>query len=216
MTSIVDGFPGTPHWSPDGRSVAFDYHTANHHSQIYMIDSEGRNLHAITSGDYENSVPSWSRDGRAIYFASNRTGDWQVWRHELPPGQESQVTRHGGFAAFESYDGRTLYYSKFEGGGIWSMPVGRGEEHRITDALHRGYWGHFAVVNNGIYFLDSDTEPDPTIMYYNFQTRRVTPVLTLHYPRPWTANLAASRDGLTLFYTLESINAIITMAENFQ
>jgi hypothetical protein len=32
---------------------------------------------------------------------------------------------------------------------LWSMPVGGGAE-----ALHRGYWGHFAVAETGIYLLD--------------------------------------------------------------
>ena len=31
---------------------------------IYLVDSEGRNLHALTSGNYANVVPSWSRDGK--------------------------------------------------------------------------------------------------------------------------------------------------------
>jgi Tol biopolymer transport system component/DNA-binding winged helix-turn-helix (wHTH) protein len=218
MTFLDEGYPGTPRWSPDGKWIVFDYHTLKHHSQIYMIDSEGRNLHAVTSGDYENSVPSYSRDGMAIYFASNRTGDWQVWRRELSTGQETQVTRHGGFAAFESYDAKTLYYSRLEGGGIWSMPRGGGEEQHITAALHRGYWGHFAVTDSGIYYVDSDAEPGPAVMYYNFQTRRFTPVLTLKQnPVPWTAaNLAASRDGRVVFYVqAEFRNSTITMAENF-
>ena len=218
MTFLDEGYPGTPRWSPDGKWIVFDYHTLKHHSQIYMVDSEGRNLHAVTSGDYENSVPSCSRDGVAIYFASNRTGDWQVWRRELSTGQETQVTRHGGFAAFESYDAKTLYYSRFEGGGIWSMPTGGGEEQQITAALHRGYWGHFAVTDSGIYFVDSDAEPGPAVMYYNFQTRRLTPVLTLKQnPVPWeAANLAASRDGRLVFYVqAEFRNSTIAMAENF-
>lgn len=53
------------------------------HGQIFLIDSDGRNMHVVTSGNYENVVPGWSHDGTAVYFASNRTGSWQVWRREL-------------------------------------------------------------------------------------------------------------------------------------
>jgi Tol biopolymer transport system component len=98
MTFFDTGFSGTPRWSPDGKWIAFDHHHERH-SQIYLIDSEGRNLRVVTSGNYENVVPGWSRDGTAVYFASNRTGSWQVWRRELATGREAQVTRHGGFAA---------------------------------------------------------------------------------------------------------------------
>jgi len=110
MTSFDEGFSGTPRWSPDGKWIAFDHHLKTH-SQIYLIDSEGRNMHAVTSGNYENLVPGWSRDGTAVYFASNRTGSLQVWKHELASGRETEVTHNGGFAAFESYDAKTLYYS---------------------------------------------------------------------------------------------------------
>jgi Tol biopolymer transport system component/DNA-binding winged helix-turn-helix (wHTH) protein len=217
LTFFDQGYPGTPRWSPDGKWVAIDYHPTAH-GQIYLVDSEGRNLHALTSGSYEDSVPSWSRDGRAVYFASDRTGEWQVWRRELSTRRETQITRHGGFAAFESYDGKALYYSKFEGGGIWKIPVGGGQEQLVTDSLHLGYWGHFAVTDNGLYLVDSDAKGGPVIMYYNFQTRRLSSVLTYkEYPTPWFPNLAASRDGRTLFCSsVEFQNNMISMVENFQ
>jgi hypothetical protein len=140
-----------------------------------------------------------------------------VWRRELATGREAQVARHGGFAAFESYDAKTIFYSKFDGGSIWSMPVGGGEEQRVTDALHRGCWGHFAVTDSGIYLLDSDAAPKPAIMFYNFQTRLLTPVLQLEEdPVPWMANLAASRDGRTVFFALGNWHNSLTIAENFQ
>jgi serine/threonine protein kinase len=155
--TALGGHAGTPRWSPDGKWIAFDYRPETH-SQIYLIDAEGRNLHMVASGNYDNVVPGWSRDGKSIYFASNRTGGFEVWRRELATGRETQVTHHGGFAAFESYDAKTLYYSKLEGGGIWSVPVAGSEEQHITDALHLGYWGHFAVTETGLYLVDSDAE----------------------------------------------------------
>jgi Tol biopolymer transport system component len=216
LTFVESGYSGTPRWSPDGKWVAFDYRLGAH-GQIYLVDSEGRNLHALTSGNYENCVPSWSRDGKAVYFASNRTGESQVWSRELSTGKEIQITRHGGFAAFESYDTKALYYSKFEGGGIWRMPAGGGQEERVTDSLHRGYWGQFALTDNGLYLVDSDAKDGPAIMYYNFQTRRLSPIMTFKQsPSPWFPNLSASRDGRTLFYAqVEFESNMISMVENF-
>lgn len=210
------GHAGTPRWSPDGKSIAFDYRPGLR-SHIYVMDSEGHNPHPVTFGPFEQQAPSWSRDGKAICFTANNTGDWQVWRRELASGEEKQITHQGGYGAFESYDGKTLYYSKYEGGGIWTVPAGGGTEDRITDALHHGYWGHFAVTDSGIYFLDADAQRGPTILFYDFHSRHTAPVLTLkENPIPWTASLAASRDGLTLFFVQYKLTSSIALAENFQ
>jgi Tol biopolymer transport system component/DNA-binding winged helix-turn-helix (wHTH) protein len=218
LTSFDTGFPGTPRWSPDEKWIVFDYRNTTQRGQIYLIDSEGRNLRRLSSDDYVDNVPSWSRDGKAVYFASNRSGDRQVWRREISTGKETQITQHGGFAAFESYDAKTLYYSKFDRGGIWKMSVGGGQEDLVTDSLHLGYWGHFAVTENGLYLVDADAKGGSALMYYNFQTRRLSPILTFEkQPVPWTPNLAASRDGRTLFYAqVEFEDSTISMAENFQ
>src|SRR6202008_3643311 len=132
---------GSPRWSPDGRWIAFDT-WVEHHVHIYVVDAEGRNLHAITHGGSDNLVPSWSRDGRFIYFASKRTGSRQIWKHSVEGASERQLTEHGGFDPFESYDGQTIYYSKFDEPGIWSMPA-RGGREAPTDQqgeqLHRGF-----------------------------------------------------------------------------
>ena len=217
LTSF-EGHAGTPRWSPDGKWIAFDYRPLTT-SQIFVIDAEGRNLRPVTSGNYENLVPSWSRDGKAIYFASNRTGVLQTWRHEVATGREKQVTRNGGFAGFESYDGKTLLFSKFDGAGIWSVPVSGGEERRVTVAPHLGYWGHFAVVEDGVYVIDSDAKRGPSILYYGFRTRALTAVLTLkrgQRPVPWTANLSASRDGLTLFFAQGASKSSIILVDHLQ
>ena len=216
LTYFEEGYTGTPRWSLDGNWIAFDYHSGVH-TQIYLIDSQGRNQHPITSGDFENVVPSWSRDGRSVYFSSNRTGNWQVWRHELATGRESQITQHGGFAASESYDSKTLYYSQFEGAGLWSVPRDGGQEQHITLAPHYLDWGHFAVTDAGIYVIDSTTEPGPSILYYSFSSRQVKLVLMLKQSaNDGVANLAASRNGRTVIYGQVEDKGSIMMADNLQ
>jgi hypothetical protein len=79
------------------------------------------------------------------------------------------------------------------------------------------HWGNFAAVDSGFYFVDSSTEPGSTIFYYNLKTRRQSPVVKLKLGTlPWTANLASSRDGRTLFYAQSDPKGFIMLAENFQ
>jgi Tol biopolymer transport system component/DNA-binding winged helix-turn-helix (wHTH) protein len=208
---------GTPRWSPDGRWIAFDARVQDH-VHIYVIDAEGRNLHPITHGDSVNVVPSWSRDGKFIYFASIRTGSRQIWKHSVEDGSERQLTERGGFDPFESYDGRTIYYCKFDEPGIWSMPANGGSESVVvTGKPQLSYWGHWAVTESGLYLLDADAEPRPTIEFYNFATRRFTPVLSLEKKTSaWQPSLSASRDGRTVFYTQYDPQSVIKMVENFR
>jgi hypothetical protein len=164
-------------------------------------------------------VPSWASDGKAIYFASNRTGAFQTWRHELASERETQVTHHGGFAGFESYDGTTLYFSKFNAAGIWSVPVAGGEERRITEVPHVGYWGSFAVTRDGLYMIDSEAERGPAILHYAFRTQRLSRILALNEGQsvpPWAATLGASLDGRTIFFAQGTTKSSIVLAENLQ
>ena len=132
----------------------------------------------------------------------------------LGTGAETQVTHGGGFAAFESYDAKTLYYSKFTGGGIWSVPSNGGEERHLTEALHLGDWGNFTVTEGGLYLVDSSTEPGPTIRYYNFQNRRTIPIIMLKQNAlQGTSNLSSSRDGRTVLYAQSECKGSILMAE---
>ena len=66
----------------------------------------------MTTDPANDGNPSWSRDGRWIYFDSARTGEQQVWKIPADGGDAIQVTRDGGFAPLESPDGKFIYYTK--------------------------------------------------------------------------------------------------------
>jgi Tol biopolymer transport system component len=214
----LNRYSGTPRWSPDGNWIAFDSYTT-HGVQIFMVDANGRNLHAITSGPNDNAVPSWSRDGASLYFASNRTGNWELWKHSRANGAEVQMTTHGGFDAFESYDGQNIYFSRFDQAGIWSMPANGGSVREelslvVADKPQVGYWGHWAITQDGLYLLNMDAEPGPAIEFYRFATRRITPVFTLEMqPARQQPSLSATRDGKTIYYTQYDRQSVIKMME---
>jgi hypothetical protein len=193
--------------------------------QIFVIDSEGRNLRQITTGADSHVVPSWSRDGKAIYFASDRSERMQVWKRWLQdqaadgkPGDaraETQITKNGGFQAFESYDGRTVFFSRYGNGGIWSTLANGGPESSvIPEKPQVGYWGHWAVSAAGIYLLDAEADPRPTIEFYSFATRRVSPVFTLDMqPARLQPSLSATADGKTIYYTQLERQSVIKLIE---
>jgi Tol biopolymer transport system component/DNA-binding winged helix-turn-helix (wHTH) protein len=217
LTSFGGEFGGTPRWSPDGGWIVFDRYPAKH-PQIYVIDAEGRNMRAMTDGDGNNCVPSWSRDGESIYLGSARSGSWQIWKQSVHGGGAVQITQHGGFTGFESYDGKTFYYSKADDEGLWSVPVDGGAETLVTPALRRGYWGALAVSETGFYLIDDDVLPRPTIEFYNFRTRRLNAVMQIEYSplEEGDPSLDASRDGRIVFFAQYRPQSSIAMVENFQ
>jgi serine/threonine protein kinase/Tol biopolymer transport system component len=216
LTTFGGGINGDGRWSPDAKWITLDRRQGPR-SQIFMIDSEGRNPHAITEGAFDNNVSSWSRDGESIYFSSNRTGRWELWKHNLESKAEVQVTQHGGFLAYESYDGKELYYSKFFSSGIWQMPVTGGPEQQIVDGLQTWYWGSWDVTKTGLYFLNADASPRPTIMFYDFRTRKTSAVFQPDGQIvPHNDTLCASQDGRTVFYAQRNQNSTVVLMQDFQ
>ena len=182
---------------------------------LYVIDAEGRNLQQITSGSGANVVPSWSRDGKWIYFASGRTGTNEVWKHSLETGKEFQITMHGGFNAFESFDGRTVYFSRFDEAGIWSIPCQGGTESIVIEGKPQTlYWGQWALTRTGIYFMNVEAEPRARIDFYEFATRRAHPVLALEKLPVWAGpSLSATADGKTIYYAQHDLQSIAMLME---
>jgi Tol biopolymer transport system component/DNA-binding winged helix-turn-helix (wHTH) protein len=207
---------GTPRWSPDGQQIAFDSRAAGN-ADIYVIDSEGGSPRRLTSEPSGEVVASWSRNGRWIYFASDRTGGWEVWKMPSAGGPAAQVTRHGGFAAFESPDGRFLYYAKgLAAPGLWRVPTDGGEEIEVIRSLEAGYYGYWAVVENGIYYLDTTAKPG--VVFFNTTTHHTTRVFNLEsLPARQASGLAVSPDRGAILYTqVDALNSEILLVENFR
>jgi eukaryotic-like serine/threonine-protein kinase len=215
-TSIGGRLTGTPRWAPDSRHVAFDSR-AGDNSDIYVM-LEGGPPRRITSEGSDDVVPSWSTDGQSIYFASNRTGRWEVWKTGKEGGSAGQVTRHGGFAAFESSDGRTVYYAKGQRvAGLWSVPVKGGDETLVMELPEAGYWGYWALFDQGIYFVDTSATPH-VINFLDLGTRRITRIAALARPvvALYAPGLTVSPDGRKILYVQEGhLNSDLVLVEKF-
>jgi Tol biopolymer transport system component/DNA-binding winged helix-turn-helix (wHTH) protein len=214
LTSFGGPMAGTPRWSPDGRRIAFDGDWG-----IHVIDVDGGPSGRVASDAPDGVVPSWSRDGQWIYFASSRTGRSEVWKVPVAGGRAVQVTKRGGFAAFESHDGKSLYYAKgTDIDGLWSVAVNGGEEAPVLDFPKASFWGYWALVKKGIYFVNTNTGPQPALQFFDFAEKRVVQVAALdRRPVPFLAGLAVSPDERWILYTQEDQRSSdIMLVENFR
>jgi Tol biopolymer transport system component/DNA-binding winged helix-turn-helix (wHTH) protein len=214
ITSL-SGQAGTPRWSPDGRSLAFDFRPKEH-SEIYVVEVPGGAPRKITAVPGANNVvPSWSRDGRWIYFASKGGGKvFQVWRVPTSGGPAVQMTSNGGFGPLEGDDG-FLYYTKgFNIPGIWKVPNHGGTETAVLDTPDAPEWADWAVVPGGMYFVNSRSSPKPSLEFFDFATGRRTLISALDGQ---TEGLAVSPDRKSILYSQsDQDNAGIVLVKNFR
>ncbi len=198
------GFAGSPRFSTDGRYLAFDYRSQNH-SDVYVVETGDRHPRPVVAfPDADSFLPSWSRDGRWIYFTSNRGEKvYQIWKQAIQDGTAAgtpiQVTRDGGFGALETVDGKMLLYTKGSSQGIWGRPSDGGAETHIWGGPGPDNWSNWAVTKSSIYFLAPETGQPPKIEYLDFKTKQLSQIGRLDKPSFY--GLAVSPDGGALLYS---------------
>jgi hypothetical protein len=173
-------------------------------------------MRAVTDGPGEDAVPSWSRDGASIFFASTRSGKNEIWKMAVPGGKLVQLTSGGGFAPIPSEDGKFVYYAKENAPGIWQIPANSGDEKKLMDDLQVGLWGQWTVSASGIYFVSRGRDGRYEIKLFRLPEGRIEHVFTLAKPPAfWTEGLGISRDDRTILYTQSDSRSNIKIVENF-
>jgi Tol biopolymer transport system component len=180
----LHGTAGAARWSPDGRYIAFEFRPKDH-SEVYLLELGGGAPKLLpTLPGFDNGGPSWSRDGKWVYFYSDRGGEpFQLWKVPTSGGSPVQVTKKGGVFGIESEDGQFLYYAKLRMSGIWKMRLQGGEETRVLDRAGGSEWFNWALARNGIYFRDTKVsksrDPIGVLSFFDFATRKIVSVSTM-------------------------------------
>jgi len=207
---------GTPRWSPDGQPIAFDFEPEGN-VDIYVLKIDEGRSHRLTTSSSNDSAPTWSRDGQWIYFSSDRSGTNQIWKMPAEGGPALQVTKNGGYSpAYESPDGKSLYYSRdFMASGVWKLPLAGGEETLVLDQPEGGFYGYWDLVEKGIYYYNADTKD---IQFFDFATKHVSTAVTpVQPPIPGNPGFSVSPDRRwILFGQKDQDIANIMVVDNFR
>jgi len=107
---------GSPDLSPDGAQAIVtvqrcDLDKNTYYSDLFLVSVPGGDTRQVTFGDYSDSSPVWSPDGKTIAFVSSRSEAAQVHLMPMCGGDSRKLTDlpEGGISGLEwSPDGKKL------------------------------------------------------------------------------------------------------------
>jgi len=90
-------YAADPEISPDGKHIVYvrqfsDIMTDKRRSNLWIINFDGTEDRALTTGSYSDSSPRWSPDGTRIAYISDRDGKPQIYVRWMDSGQSAQIT----------------------------------------------------------------------------------------------------------------------------
>jgi Tol biopolymer transport system component/predicted Ser/Thr protein kinase len=193
LTTLAS-LPGFGRWSPDSSQIVF-HSDPRGRPDILVVAANGGQPRVITEKFEGGAFPSYSRDGRWIYFTNNRDG--KIWRIAVSGGEPVPVSAIEASVAIESVDGRDLYYADTfsQAASVWRQPLSGGAPEKLFGGVANVA---FDVIAGGIYYLDRSTKV-ARVAYYDFATRRST--IVADDLGAVTPGLTASPDGRNIFFS---------------
>ena len=82
-----------PDISPDGSRFVYSSYLGRNWHQLWLLPTKGGHPIPLTYGEYDNSSPRWSPDGKKIAFISNRNGTTSLWLVNAYDGGQKEVTQ---------------------------------------------------------------------------------------------------------------------------
>ena len=120
--SALDEFqiqtPTDPQISPDGKKIVYvrrfaDPMTDRRYANLWIVNADGTDHRALTTGNHNDVSPRWSPDGSRLAYLSDPDGKQQIYIRWMDSGQTARITNleQSPDAINWSPDGKMLSFS---------------------------------------------------------------------------------------------------------
>jgi dipeptidyl aminopeptidase/acylaminoacyl peptidase len=146
--------------SPDGSKVVWtqtqsvmDAEHSEMLTHLFLANADGSHRIQLTRGDKGAASPSFSPDGRLIYFVSSRSGKNNVYRIAIGGGEAEMLTDFkGSLGAYQvSPDGKTVAFTGYEPPADEEKNKKEKRDFRVIDANPE---------NQSIYLVPAEANTD--------------------------------------------------------
>lgn len=101
----------TNSWSADDQDILCTSQTAKSTTSLQLVSVKGTGAKPFVGGDANYSNGQFSPDGKWVAYASNESGDWEIYVTMYPSAAGKwQVSRGGGMEPRWRGDGKEMFY----------------------------------------------------------------------------------------------------------
>jgi Tol biopolymer transport system component len=214
QVSKFDDATGAPQWSPDSTKLAFDLRRPGH-GDVYIVDVRDLVLRKLKTDKPDVFMPSWSHDGKWIYFTSDVGIGQKIYRCPAVGGSATALSQPPGTNPRESLDGTEVYFlTRIVRSSIKQAFLNRpGEDFLLQGLPAVRNWTLWTQVQGGIYFVPADAPR--SLRYFDFASKRIRDVFEIQ--RDFNLGLSVSPDGRWMLYSqLDEGNSDIMLVEHFR
>ena len=166
--------------------------------QTFVVNADGGQARQLTSGNYSNSRPAWSRDGKSLYFYSPREGSLAIWKVPVEGGEAVRLTDAPANDPFESHDGQWIYFARKN--RLWKVPTGGGTEEIVSEEVDLSEFAWSFDQRGNIYWVERDEESGQWAVRKLDVKGEISDVAFMDRPPEDRAGLAVAPDGTWFVY----------------